>query len=69
MSYRTFSTDNADYFLVYAHHEIVTNEDIFELPKIKSLDTIILESGNVGYSDKIMEQNQYSKIKNNLDKH
>lgn len=41
----SFSTENADYRLVYAAHFLETKEDIFDEGKIESLDAIVLESG------------------------
>jgi len=61
MSYRTFSTDNAEYTLVHAIHIIVTDEDILRRPKNKDLDAIVLE--NSGYdANLILNHQQYTKI-------
>lgn len=63
MSCISFSTDSADYFLVYANHYIHTDEEIFQQPKIESLDAIILES-NYGPDD--VHRKQYQKIIDNI---
>ena len=44
MGYVPFSTDNADYFLVYAAHLRDADDDVFNDEKIKSLDAIVLEN-------------------------
>lgn len=49
MAYRAYSTDNADYAQAYCFHEETTYENIFSKKNIKSLDAIILESGEVLY--------------------
>lgn len=48
MGYAPFSTASADYYLVYADHNIVTHEEIFDKGKIKSLDAIVLEDTGSG---------------------
>ena len=53
MAYKQFSTNKADYSLVYAMHTITTKEDIFEDEKIQSLDAIVLE--NSGLDPMILE--------------
>lgn len=57
MSYVPFSTEKADYFLVYAAHIKDTFEDIFEKTNIRSLDAIVLES--VGGDSQILEVRQF----------
>ncbi|MBR9683030.1 hypothetical protein GOV03_00645 [Candidatus Woesearchaeota archaeon] len=67
MSYRKFSTENADYYLVYAAHKEVTDEDILRQPEIESLDAIVLESGELGYNEtEIFIDTQYSEIIKNI---
>lgn len=44
MAYVPFSTDNADYILVYSAHIRDARDDIFNDSKIDSLDAIVLES-------------------------
>ncbi|MFA5887405.1 MAG: hypothetical protein WC852_01705 [Candidatus Nanoarchaeia archaeon] len=44
MGYVPFSTENADYVLVYAAHFSDTDDDIFNDEKIKSLDAIVIEN-------------------------
>ncbi len=64
MSYTEFSTDNADYFLVYApiHDAASINEDILKQPKLDGLDAIVFESpGNINHST-TMFFSQYKEI-------
>ncbi len=69
MSYTQFSTDNADYYLVYAHHKEwgIINEEIFQKPKIDSLDAIILESGEMEYKNRASYHPFYSELRNNAE--
>ena len=48
MGYTRFSTANADYALVYADHDKVTHEEIFDKGHIESLDAIVLEDCSSG---------------------
>ncbi|MFH1065771.1 MAG: hypothetical protein V1734_04680 [Nanoarchaeota archaeon] len=65
MSYSPlFSTDNADYRLVYAAHFLETKEDIFDEGKIESLDAIVLESGINSIPYGLLKDRQYEDILN-----
>ena len=55
MGYVHFSTDNADYVLVYAAH--LRDDDVFNDEKIKSLDAIVLE--NTGHGPEITGASQF----------
>lgn len=44
MSYSEFSTENADYYLVYGIHTRSNIEPIFEPERIRNLDAIVLEN-------------------------
>ncbi|MBU2638225.1 MAG: hypothetical protein KJ955_04580 [Nanoarchaeota archaeon] len=65
MSYSPlFSTENADYRLVYALHFLGTREDLFEEGKIESLDAIVLESGIHSIPYSLLRDKQYEYIFN-----
>jgi hypothetical protein len=47
MSYTQFSTDNADYYLVYNNHLDTNTNEIFKQSNLNNLDAIILESSGI----------------------
>lgn len=57
MGYVHFSTDNADYVLVYAAHIKDAKDDVFNDGNMESLDAIVLE--NTGHDPSAMGSSQY----------
>lgn len=47
MSYKQFSTGNADYWLLMGNHFTLANEPIIDRGNIQSLDAIVLEDGGI----------------------
>lgn len=60
MSYSHFESGNADYWLVMARHDKMTEEDVFSSKNMPSLDAIVLE--DCGLGNAIFRNNQYGDI-------